>query len=642
MCGIAGVFDLSHHEQVAAATLKSMGQSLAHRGPDDIGYYTDRFMGMAHRRLAIIDPTPAGHQPMVSPDGAVALVFNGAIFNFQELRAQLQAMGHRFTSRCDTEVLVHGWEAWGEDLVPKLNGHFAFVVWDSRCRRLYMVRDRFGAKPLYFSNQGGLWLFASEIKAILRYPGFKREINHDALIEYFTFQNLFRHHTMFKNIHMVPPANILSVDADHGDWRRRSYWDYDFSRPHDSMDKVEAREEVSRLLVQATNRQLVSDVPVGAYLSGGMDSGSIVSIATRSMPALSTFTCGWHLSNVEKSENNFDERLQAEMLADLLQTEHFEQVLGHSSSISVLPKLIYHLEDLRMGMSYGMYYIARLASRFVKVCLSGTGGDELFGGYPWRYFRANSCQGKQSFLDDYYRYWQRLVNDEERKDFFTPMVNGQVRDWDMRRVLARVFTFNPNLNFETPENHVANSLYFEAKTFLHGLLIVGDRLSMAHGLEERFPFLDNDLVDFAQVIPPRLKLRDLHKWKTQDENISGNKRQNYFAAHNDGKNILRDAMANFLPEKVLQRRKQGFSSPDESWYRGANLDYVEKLVLSRRSLLHEFIEPEAIRRTLEQHKRGERNLRLRIWSLVSFEWWLKIFFDDWRDEAMGVLREFPA
>ena len=261
---------------------------------------------------------------------------------------------------------------------------------------------------------------------------------------------------------------------------------------------------------------------------------------------MNTFTCGWHMGGVEGVEKSFDERVEAELVANLFQTEHYVQVIGFSDSSWILPQVIYHLEDLRLGMCYANFYTARLASKFVKVCLSGAGGDELFGGYPWRYYRAAQSLNKQEYFENYYNYWQRLIPDELRPDFFTPAALSKMTDTDMRQVLARVFTFHPGLMFKTPEQHVQNSLYFEAKTFLHGLLLLGDRLAMAHGLEERFPFLDNDLVAFVQKIPVHLKLRELTAWKRQDENCPV-KERDYYARHDDGKNVLRKAVARFLP-----------------------------------------------------------------------------------------------
>ncbi|MFZ5585153.1 MAG: asparagine synthase (glutamine-hydrolyzing) [Thermodesulfobacteriota bacterium] len=626
MCGIAGVVDLRpQRAPVERPELLRMAAALAHRGPDDEGVFLDGNLGLAHRRLAIIDPSPLGRQPMSGEDGSVTVVFNGTIYNFRELRRELELAGHRFSSQCDTEVLVHGWEQWGADLVPRLNGHFAFAAWEARARRLYLARDRFGTKPLYYANAGGCWLFASEIKAILAHGALHAEVNHEALREYFTFQNLFRPHTLFAGVMTLPPACIMMLDAQTGRQGVHCYWDYDFNNPDPRIGMAEAQAETQRLMIQAVNRQLVSDVPVGAYLSGGMDSGSIVAIASRSLARMPTFTCGWHLDGVQGAEADFDERVSAEEMACFFRTEHYEQVIGAADLSWALPQVVHHLEDLRLGMSYANYYIARLASKFVKVCIGGTGGDEIFGGYPWRYYRVSRALNRAEFLDEYYVYWQRIVPEAMHQSFFTPAARRGMGGEDLKDVLTGLFRQHAGLKFDTPEDHIANSLYFESKTFLSGLLLIGDKLAMAHGLEERFPFLDNDLVDFAMRIPVRHKLRDVEQWKRQDENTAS-KKKNYFAAHADGKNVLRRAMESLLPEAIRQRKKQGFSSPDESWYRGPNLGLVRHLLLNPKAMCHDLIEPQAIERTLEEHCRQKVNHRLRIWSLLCFEIWLQDFF----------------
>ncbi len=638
MCGIAGILDLKDRAPVEPRRLEDMCRALAHRGPDHQGTYLRGFLGLGHRRLAIIDTSSLGNQPMTGEDGRVVVCFNGTIYNFRELRGELQDLGHLFVSRCDTEVLVHGWEEWEEGLVERLNGHFAFVVWDARRDKLHLVRDRFGTKPLYYANLGGLWLFASEIKAILAHPAYGAGVNYDALCEYFTFQNIFRYHTLFKDVYLVPQSNIMTIDLDDGRASYRSYWDFDFSHPDRFMTEREATEEVQRLLIQAVQRQLVADVPVGAYLSGGIDSGSIVGIASKHLDHLFTFTCGWHLDGVEGVEQNFDERLRAERMAHLYQTEHYEQVVSHSDAAASVPAVVRHLEDLRLGMSYGNYYAARLASKFVKVCLGGAGGDELFGGYPWRYYRVAQSLSREAFVDAYYDYWQRLVPDEEHPSFFTPQAWARVGDRDMKQVFTKVFNFDPDLSFDTPEDHVANSLYFEAKTFLHSLLIVGDKLSMAHGLEERLPFLDNDLVAFAQIIPARLKLKRLRQSRRADENDLNKMRERY-QEYDDGKNVLRQAMARFMPGELKNGPKQGFSSPDESWYRGPNLEMVKRALLGKKALIRDFVNPAYVERTVDEHLNQRVNRRLRIWSLLCFESWLRTFIQGNKVVAISPHRE---
>ncbi|MFH1357406.1 MAG: asparagine synthase C-terminal domain-containing protein, partial [bacterium] len=403
-----------------------------------------------------------------------------------------------------------------------------------------------------------------------------------------------------------------------------SYWDYDFTNRDKKMTEQEAQEETLRLIKKAIERQLVADVPVGSYLSGGMDSASIVAIASKQIPHISTFTCGFDMSEVTGREVNFDERREAELIASHFKTEHYEQVIGVNAIERVLPGVIYHLEDLRLGMSYPNYYIARLASKFVKVCLSGGGGDELYGGYPWRYYRSFRSFDQQAFFDKYYKEWQRLILDEEKPQFFTGETWHNITDRDTKEILSRVFTFNKTLKYDTPEDHIANSLYFEIKTFMHGLFVLQDKLSMAHGLEERVPLLDNDLVDFAQRIPIRHKLKNLKKMKRLDEGFL-HKEALYFKDTNDGKNCLRNAMRTILPTNIINRPKQGFSSPDESWYRGEGISYVKKVLYDKKAVYSEFIEQSAVDKILEEHCSGKANHRLLIWSLLCFEWWCHIF-----------------
>jgi asparagine synthase (glutamine-hydrolysing) len=629
MCGICGIFNVNG-EPIPHRYIKSMTDALAHRGPDDEGHYIDVNIALGHRRLAVLDLTPAGHQPMASKDGQIVLVYNGEIYNHLELKIELESLGHQFRSRTDTEVLLKGYEEWGIDIINRLNGMFAFGLWDGRARTLYLARDRYGIKPLYWTKMGESLIFASEIKAILTHPKVSAQVNPDALNEYFTFQNLFRYHTLFKGINLLQAASIRWIGEAEAELKRRTWWDYDFTRRDKDMDMEEARDETLRLFRQAVTRQLMSDVPVGSYLSGGMDSGSIVAVAASHIPRLSTFTCGFDLSSVTGVEANFDERREAELISCHFKTEHYQQVVNASDLSWALANVVWHLEDLRLGMSYPNFYVARLASKFVKVCLSGAGGDELYAGYPWRYYRVFDAVGRDDYLRQYYEFWQRLVPDSRKTSLFTSEVWRQVCDRDTFRTFSRVFTFNRRLKYDCPEEHIANSLYFEIKTFLAGLLIVGDKLSMAHGLEERIPFLDNDLVDFAQRIPISYKLANLEKIKRFDENETRKLRK--YLEFNEGKNVLRNAMSRLLPDAALKRRKQGFSSPDESWYRGEALEYVKAVLLDKRATYRDFLNPRFVGRVLEAHVAGKRNYRLLLWSFLCFEWWCKVFLNGLKPE----------
>jgi asparagine synthase (glutamine-hydrolysing) len=623
MCGIAGIFHLSG-KPASEREINKMAEALAHRGPDGSGVFVQNNVALGHRRLAILDTSELGKQPMASKDGQWMVTFNGCIYNFKELKERLYQKGHTFITQTDTEVISEGLSEYGVDFLEQLNGMFALGAWHSATRTLYLSRDRFGIKPLYYWFNGKTLLFASEIKAILVHPEYKIQLDLGALNEYFTFQNLFTYRTLFKDITMLPPANTVQVNIQSTSVQHRSWWDYDFSEPDEKMSFQDAREETLRLFEQAVKRQMIADVPVGSYLSGGMDSGSIAALASRHVDRLTTFTCGFDMSAVTGRESNFDERRDAELMANFLKTEHYEQVINAGDLRYSLPKVVYHIEDLRVGMSYPSYYISRLASRFVKVCLQGTGGDELFGGYPWRYYRVFSSISQNDFFNQYYGFWQRLVPDAQKKELFQPNVFKKIDLNDPREIFERVFTFNNKLKYETPEDHIQNSLYFEIKTFLNGLLLVGDKLSMANGLEERFPFLDNDLVAFAQKIPIKHKLGNLQKEISRlDENTE--KKKAVYREYNDGKNVLRKAMEELMPENIINRKKQGFSAPDESWYRGENAAYVRELLLEGNNLSSEFINPKYIRNIVKEHTEQNINHRLLIWSFMNFECWCRVY-----------------
>lgn len=625
MCGITGVFNLDG-KPFLLSNLVKMAESIAHRGPDDEGFYVKDDIALAHKRLSILDTSPRGAQPMTSKDGKWIIVFNGCIYNYLELKQELKAKGHYFVSTTDTEVIVEGLSAYGPSIFERFNGMFAIAAWNTEEKTLYLSRDRYGVKPLYYWFNGKSIVFGSEVKAIIQHPDFHVDLNYYALNEYFTFQNQFTFQTLFKGVYMLPAANTVKIDKRTTSVVHKAWWDFDFSQPDNSMTLRDAREETLRLFRQAVTHQMVADVPVGAYLSGGMDSGSIVSIASEHVPRLSTFTCGFDMSEVTGVEANYDERRDAELMANHFKTEHYEQVMNAGDIKWSLPKVVNHIEDLRVGMSYPNYYISRLASKFVKVCLQGTGGDELYGGYPWRYYRVFDSLSQKDFFNQYYNFWQRLVADKQKKDLFTPRVLSNIDVDEPRKIFEKVFTFNKKLKYNTPEEHIQNSLYFEIKTFLPGLLLVGDKLSMANGLEERFPFLDNDLVDFAMKVPIRHKLANLEKMKKINENEFRTKAKMY-REFDDGKNVLRQAMNNMIPKKIVNRKKQGFSAPDESWYRGENANYIRDLLLQQKTASSEFINQKYIQQIVDEHLNKGINHRLLIWSLMNFEWWCRIFLN---------------
>jgi asparagine synthase (glutamine-hydrolysing) len=626
MCGIAGIFNLDK-EPVSLKLMQRMSAIIAHRGPDGEGLYIKDNIGLAHRRLAILDTSVSGAQPMTSQNDEWVIVFNGCIYNFHELKLELQAKGHRFVSTSDTEVIAEGIAAYGPGFFERLNGMFAVAAWNKKEEVLFLSRDRYGMKPMYYWFWENKIVFGSEIKAIIQHPDYKREVDYDALNQYFTFQNVFTYNTLFKGIYMVPPANTIKITTATKHIAHNSWWDYDLTKPDDKMSFEDAVDITRSGFEKAVARQMISDVPVGAYLSGGMDSGSITAVASKQVKWLSTFTGGFDMSAVTGVEANYDERRDAEVMASYFKTEHYEQVISAGDLSRSLPKLVWHLEDLRVGMSYPNYYVSRLASKFVKVCLQGTGGDELYGGYPWRYYRVFKSLDQKDFFNSYYGFWQRLVPDSDKEMLFQPKVFKKIDSEEPRNIFEKVFTFNEKLKYDTPEQHINNSLYFELKTFLSGILLVGDKLSMAHSLEERCPFLDNDLVDISQKIPVKYKLGNLEHMIRIDENEFRSKSKVYHE-YADGKNVLRQAMTGFLPQNIINRKKQGFSAPDESWYRGENAAYIKELLLNQKTVSAEFINPEYIRRIVEEHTEKHINHRLLIWSFMCFEWWCRLFLKD--------------
>lgn len=625
MCGIAGILK-AVGRPVSPAILCRMTDAMLHRGPDAGGWWAEDGVGLGHRRLSIIDLSPKGRQPMATQDGRFVLTYNGEIYNFADLRRELQCLGWHFHSQTDSEVLLNGFAAWGPAVLDRLNGMFAFAIWDRRDRRLFLARDRYGIKPLYYGVFNGQFLFASEAKAILRVPGVDRKVDTAGLFEYFTFQNFFTDRTLLDGVCMLPAGSYMEIRQE-GDGpsacRPVRYWDFHFEQPEHPRSKEDYLEELDHLFQQAVSRQMVSDVEVGSYLSGGMDSGSITALASRHVPLLRTFTCGFDLRSASGIELNFDERPAAEHMSYVFGTEHYEMVLKSGDMERVLPHVVRHLDEPRVGQSYPNYCISRLASKFVKVILAGTGGDELFGGYPWRYYRSPHAVSFDQFLTDYNGYWQRLLPAEQVGNFFRP-IRSMLPSMDAFEIFRSVFPDHISQRCR-PEDHINNSLYLEAKTFLHGLLVVEDKLSMAHSLETRVPFLDNDLVDFAMKLPVQMKLRQFNETVRLNENEPGAKSTRYFQKTRDGKLLLRNLMERYVPREVVEREKQGFSAPDASWFRGESIDYIRRALMGRDARIFEYVDRSVVQSLVNEHLSGHTNRRLLIWSLLSVENWIETF-----------------
>jgi len=649
MCGIAGIYSVAG-KPIEPFDIVRMCDAQAHRGPDDAGYVllapvkkkqkpswweitpTDQCrefpdlqtqelshsrvaygrqpyrLGLGHRRLSILDLSTAGHQPMANREKTLWITYNGEIYNHLELKKELVRKGYEFVSTTDTEVILYLYQEYGLDCIERLNGIFAFALWDDLRATLLLARDRYGVKPLYYTEWRGSLMFASEMKAFLGLKDFPRQVNRAAVKDYFTFQNTFGETTLFDGVHLLEAGHYVVVSE--GGITRRRYWDFNFGQIED-LGENQARERLGFLLEDTVKRQLMSDVPVGAYLSGGMDSASITALASASVPRLMTFTGGFDLTNVSGFEAAFDERRDAEALSALFKTEHYEMVFHAGDLEWALPRVIWSIEDLRAGMCYPYYYTARLASRFVKVVLAGTGGDEIFGGYPWRYRMASGeDQNHDDFLGRYFEYWNRLVPCQQHTSFFsTEMIHhtsGHHPVESFRRIV------NQDRQDRDP---IRRALYFEAKTFLHGLLVIEDKLSMAHSLESRVPLLDHALVDFVTTLPTKYLInRQWEKNPHRDENLSG-------------KYLFRRAMEGILPDAILLKRKQGFSAPDQSWYQGPLMAYIKSILFDRRTRARGFFQNTFIQRVVDEHLNGKVNHRLLIWSLLSFEFWNRLFID---------------
>src|SRR5215813_3188703 len=624
MCGFAGILSRT---EVDRAVVARMGQRLVHRGPDDAGtVYLDTATGryarsngrdarelsadlaLTFRRLKIIDLSKRGAQPMSNADGSLWIVFNGEVYNYIELRAELEAAGRRFRSQSDTEVLLAVYEAYGTAGLQRLNGMFAAAIWDQRNRHLVLLRDRLGIKPLYYSWAGQELVFGSEIKALLCHPKTTRALDPFALSEYLTFHFPLQNRTLFKDIYMLEPGTYALCD---GGWLQTfSYWRMTFgSSPHRSVD--EAAEALRPVLKTVLNRQTRSDVPLGTYLSGGMDTGAISALVAPTLKPLHTFTCGFNTGGMVGLETYFDERADAAALAQQLGTVHHEEEVESSDLVTLTPEVVWHLEDPRVGISHQIYKLARLVRQSVTVILSGTGGDELFAGYPWRYTPIIGVTDPKVFAKRFYDVWARICTDELREQLLSSQVQQRLSGWTPRQ------SFQQELEIYIGDGPLHAALAFEARNFMQGVVLVDDKLTMAHSVEGRVPLLDNELVDFVTSLPPEMKF--------------------------DGRQtkiVLRNALRGILSDEVIDRRKQGFTPPEATWMRTSSRAWIESVLLSNRSLERGLFERRTVERIIADHMNGDANHRFLLWSLLCIEWLHRLFFegDDHRASMIDTAR----
>jgi asparagine synthase (glutamine-hydrolysing) len=628
MCGITGLVYTDRARSVDRDVFRHLTRTLAHRGPDAEGYLFGPGVALGHRRLSIIDLS-TGDQPIYNEDHTRAVVFNGEIYNFRELRSDLESLGHRFRTASDTETIVHAWEQYGDSCVARLRGMFAIALWDLVHRRLLLARDRVGKKPLYYLHDSGRLLFGSELKALLADPEVKRELDPEALDDYLAFGAIPAPRTAYVGIAQLPPAHYLVWED--GRIRTSEYWDLVFAQ---SPPRSEATylEEFDSLLSEAVGLRMISDVPLGAFLSGGVDSSAVVAaMAARSPRPVATTTIAFN-------ERVFNEAAHARLVARTLGTDHRE-VLVVPDAADVLPKLVWHLDEpFADSSALPTYYVAAAARQRVTVALSGDGGDELFAGYAWRYGLNILEHGVRRWLPAWLRrgllgplsaawpkadrlpralHWKfflrNLSLDPERAYFhdmslFTPRTKAHLLSGDLRRQLAgrdAGALFDRYFNRVRGVPHLNRILYLDTKTYLaNDILVKVDRMTMAHSLEVRSPFLDHKIIEFAAALPTSLKYHGP-----------------------TSKYILKRHLARVLPSSAVYRPKMGFSIPLAQWLRRDLRDLATDLLFSPRAGARGYFDSAYIRRLWDEHQRGQGNHSQSLWALMILELWHRLFVD---------------
>jgi len=625
MCGIAGIFDTRERRPIDEGLLQRMNQAQFHRGPDDGGLHVEPGIGLAHRRLSIIDLS-GGHQPLFNEDGSVAVVYNGEIYNFHELSEELLAAGHRFRTRCDTEVLVHAWEEWGPACVERFRGMFAFAIWDRKQSTLFLARDRLGIKPLYYSLLGnGQLLFGSELKALMVHDGLSRKIDPHSVEDYFGFGYVPEPRTIFTNVFKLEPGHTLTVRRGDVSLQTRQYWDVSFSANGVS-DEREAGHELIERLSEAVKIRLISEVPLGAFLSGGVDSSAVVALMAGSGNE-PVNTC-----SISFGDPAFDESKYAAMVATQYQTRHR---VGEVSpdDFSLLDKLagIYD-EPYADSSAMPTYRVCELARKQVTVALSGDGGDENLAGYrryrwhqyeerlrslfplsvrrplfgalgryypkaDWapKIFRAKTTFEALARTDiEGYFHSVSILGDAMRNKLFSADFRRELQQYRAVEVFHRHAA-------SAPDHPLSRIQYLDLKTYLVGdILTKVDRASMAHGLEVRVPILDHKFVEWLAGLPPELKLRG-----------------------REGKYLFKKSLESRLPDEILYRPKMGFAVPLASWFRGPLRERVKTALLGPGMLDSGIFDRSFLQQMVDQHQSGRRDFSTPIWTLMMFEAFLR-------------------
>ena len=618
MCGICGVFDF-RGRPVDAGLLDRMSGVLRHRGPDGSGRFLQGEVALGHRRLSIID-LEGGAQPIGNEDGSLQIVFNGEIYNFIELRQELEAAGHAFRTRSDTEVIVHAYEQWGLDAVRRFNGIFAFALWDAKAKRLILARDHLGVKPLYYAQVGGRLLFASEIKALLQDDDCARKVDLSSLGSLFTLRYVPSPDTLFEGIKKIPPAHLMVVDAGGTEVRR--YWDWT-PKVRDHYREADLVEEYRDLVEDAVRLQMRSDVPVGLFLSSGIDSGAILAIMSRyTGKPVHTFTIGFE--DGERTNETDDARRVAERFG----ADHDEMVVAPQDYMDYYERYLWDLEEpVGNEAAVAFYFVSLIASRKVKVVLSGQGADEPWAGYP-RYkgiklsaaysrlprfvtrglveplverFAKNELLKRGAASLDEPDVLARLVkiysfySTGMKEQLFQPWVKEQISadGVEARQALSRLHRDVDQLD------PLTRMLYIDTRANLpDDLLMVADKTAMANSLEARVPFLDYRLVEFIESLPPSLKLRGFQ-----------------------AKYLHKKAIEKWLPKSAIYRKKKGFINPINQWLRAGMNRYVRERLLSDGAAVRQYFSREYIQRLLADHESGRQDYIRHIYLLISFELW---------------------
>ncbi len=618
MCGITGMFGAGDESLV-----REMTATLVHRGPDDGHSASGRDFALGARRLSIID-LDGGRQPLCNETGDVWVAQNGEIYNYRERRAELIASGHRFSTRCDTEVLVHLYEEHGPDFVHELEGMFAIAIFDERKRRGLLVRDRMGKKPLYYTQRGNNLYFASEIKALLQIPGFERRINLEALHHFLSYKHVPCPLSIFDGVAMLPPGHFLSWEAGREPEVQR-YWRADFSEPFagDELNEEVLGERVIEALRVAVRRRLVSDVPVGFFLSGGLDSGLITALAAELSPEpLRTFTLVY--SGDSTTEGKEQDRHFARVVANRYGTKHLEEQIDSGSLADELPRILQQFDEPFAGV-FSSFFLSRLIARHVKVCMSGDGADEMFGSYlshrlatplaRYQGFRAKgqvppeelqSFEGREGYLESFaeledWRWRAKLLvfEEAEKRALYTPETAMALADVSTPELLRKDFS---DLSARDPLNRILEAEW--GHLFPDQVLCYADRLSMAHSLEVRSPFLDTELVELVARIPGDLKIR---------EGVT--------------KYLLKKAALRYLPAEMVNRPKEGFLMPVTSWILGDLEEYVRSMLSAPQLARHGIFAPEAVGGLVDRMYSGPSDYRVvnRVLALLVFQQWYDLY-----------------